>query len=257
MSGDFFQDELMLIGPRSGKSAYAYAVEGGYTGTEEEFAVKLAALMNDGIMGTIDENNNIILSGSLSGGTYTAYYELTNSDGTKSLVEIGELTLAEEEIPEPEPAAPTNFFKSAPVVTDKVYGAEDAILAGGRVNDSGEYRHDGGRECLLTNYISVQAGDEIEMTNLSFYTTLKSAMYKSDKTMIGGFLPESGDYVTDVTTNGTVQTFKIAHEDAGYVRICGTPDSGTLKDSTAGLMVHQRYDLTQVSVNVKRDGEYL
>ena len=27
---------------KDGKSAYAYAVEGGYTGTEEEFAAKLA-----------------------------------------------------------------------------------------------------------------------------------------------------------------------------------------------------------------------
>lgn len=257
MSGVFFQDELMVIAPRSGKSAYAYAVEGGYIGTEEEFAVKLASLMNDGITGILDENNNIILSGSLSGGTYTAYYELTNSDGTKSLLEIGELTLAEEEPTDPEPANPTNFFESTPVVTDKVYGAEDAILAGGRVNDDGEYRHDGGKECLLTNYIPVKAGDEIEMTNLSFYTTLNSAMYNADKTIIGGFKPDNTGYVNDVTASGTVQRFKIAHADAGYVRICGTPDSGILKDSTAGLMVHERYDLTQVIVNVKRGGEYL
>lgn len=277
-------------------------------------------LLGVAVVGVIDENGKLVLTGLLEAGTYTAYYEVENDDGTKCLVEIGELTLGGEEPAEPvtytvdfmvdgvtvatvtyeagatsieepavpakdgytgvwetydlsnggnitvnavytaieiEPADPTNFFKSTPVVTDKVYGADDVILAGGRVNDSGEYRHDGGRECLLTNYISVQAGDEVEMTNLSFYTTLKSAMYKSDKTMIGGFLPESGDYVTDVTTNGTVQRFKIAHADAGYVRICGAPDSGILKDSTAGLKVHERYDLTQVIVNVKRGGEYL
>ena len=120
MSGVFFQDELMVIAPRSGKSAYAYAVEGGYIGTEEEFGVKLASLMNDGITGILDENNNIILSGSLSGGTYTAYYELTNSDGTKSLLEIGELTLAEEEPTDPEPATYTVTFVADGVTVDAV-----------------------------------------------------------------------------------------------------------------------------------------
>ena len=44
---DYFIDELKAIGNHSkcadGKSAYAYAVEGGYTGTETEFAKKLAS----------------------------------------------------------------------------------------------------------------------------------------------------------------------------------------------------------------------
>ena len=43
---DYFIDELKAIGNHSkcadGKSAYAYAVEGGYTGTEAEFTAKLA-----------------------------------------------------------------------------------------------------------------------------------------------------------------------------------------------------------------------
>lgn len=107
MSADYFYDGLMVIGPRhaeGGKSAYAYAVEGGYTGDETAFSVKLAALLNEGITATVDtDTNRITLSGLLEDGTYTAYYEVQNDDGTKSLLEIGELTLAEEETPDPEP----------------------------------------------------------------------------------------------------------------------------------------------------------
>ena len=36
-----------LCGGAAGKSAYQYAVEGGYTGTEAEFAAKLAEEMPD------------------------------------------------------------------------------------------------------------------------------------------------------------------------------------------------------------------
>ena len=106
MSGEIFQDELMVIAPRRGKSAYDYAVEGGYSGTEEEFAVKLAALLCDGIICSVDQNNTLVICGPLEAGSYTAYYELETPDGTKSLVEIGKLTLAEEE-PEPEPTTYT------------------------------------------------------------------------------------------------------------------------------------------------------
>ena len=135
-----------------GKSAYEYAQEGGYTGTEEEFSVKLAAeipsvddtltmpgeaadaavvgrklteqseaiadyetlglgLHTDGkvyiykngvpfgngikiasggdVVGTLDENNDIVLTGSLADGTYKLKYE--NADGT--FTEIGNLVI--------------------------------------------------------------------------------------------------------------------------------------------------------------------
>ena len=44
LSADFSVEngELKVVGDMNGKSAYQYAQEGGYTGTEEEFAVKLA-----------------------------------------------------------------------------------------------------------------------------------------------------------------------------------------------------------------------
>ena len=65
-----------------GKSAYQYAVDGGFTGTEEEFAEKLAFLMASAVNGTINENNNIILTGALPNGSYTMKYKY--EDGTYS-----------------------------------------------------------------------------------------------------------------------------------------------------------------------------
>lgn len=52
----------------NGKSAYAYAKDGGYTGTEVEFSAKLAA--NGGL--TADEVSNMINNaiGSAIGGAY-------------------------------------------------------------------------------------------------------------------------------------------------------------------------------------------
>ena len=111
MSNEYQQDELTGIVSRA-LSAYAFAVRGGYKGTMEDFSRKLAALLNEGVTASVDPSTHAItLSGPLEDGTYTAYYEVQNDDGTKSLLEIGELTLGEEETtepdPEPEPAAYT------------------------------------------------------------------------------------------------------------------------------------------------------
>ena len=129
MSLDLSCDELMVMGLRpcgGGKSAYAYAVEGGYTGTEEEFGIRLAALLNEGITATVDTHTNrITLSGALTPGTYSAYYELTNSDGTKSLLEIGELTLDEET----EPTIYTvTFVADGAAVSTKTYTVENPVV---------------------------------------------------------------------------------------------------------------------------------
>lgn len=331
MNGDFFQDELMVITPYRGKSAYAYAVEGGYTGSEKEFAVKLAAMMNDGIVGTVDENNNLIMTGALAAGTYTAYYELVKADGTKSLMEIGELTLVDEtpepepepttftitwvnydatvlktetvtegEVPtytgetparaddgeytytftgwtptvvsatadatytavyeqtaiEPDPAEPTNFFKATPVVTSKNDGAQDAILAGGRVGSGNTYRDDSGPNDLLSNYIPVQNGDEIYMTNMKLsslnggfydqlYATTALAVFNRDNT---------NDVITILDTDN--KSFKITYSGATYLRICGSPLTDILVVSGA-TTVHTRYDLSQIKVNIKRNGVWL
>ena len=100
---------------QSGKTAYEYAVEGGYTGSEEEFAQKLASLMNGSMIGYVNERNEITVTGALAAGAYTVFYEM--KDGT--LVRIGELTVAEEE-PVPEPATYTVTFMADGVTVAEV-----------------------------------------------------------------------------------------------------------------------------------------
>lgn len=96
--------EASMLRGEDGKSAYAYAVEGGYTGTEAEFAAKLAAEIANGLSETakallitilrngvyiIDQSANItalenaLASGgsgdSGGGGTETVTYTITNN----------------------------------------------------------------------------------------------------------------------------------------------------------------------------------
>ncbi len=131
MSVDFFQDELMVMSPRSagsGKSAYDYAVEGGYTGTEEEFAIKLAALLNEGITATVDKSSNsITIAGDLGAGTYTAYYEMEDAEGKKSLVEIGKLELVGEDSSDTESQPVTETIPLTENMSMTVGTGEDRI----------------------------------------------------------------------------------------------------------------------------------
>ena len=123
-----------------GKSAYQYAVDGGYTGTEEEFAEKLAFLMGYSVFGYVDENNDVILSGNLADGTYTLKYEM--ADGTYS--EIGNLVVGEIV------AEPVNLF---------VIGG-DGYIINGRCSSTGADRSDS-NGYIVSNYIEVENGDTV------------------------------------------------------------------------------------------------
>ena len=85
-------------------------------------------LLGVAVVGVIDENGNLVLTGLLEDGTYTAYYEVQNDDGTKSLVEIGELTLGEEETTEPDPVTYTvTFVADGVTVAEVEYAVGDTI----------------------------------------------------------------------------------------------------------------------------------
>ena len=71
-----------------GKSAYAYAQDGGYTGTEAEFAARLAFIASGASVAYIDNNGDIVFSDLHADGSYNAYFEI---DG--ELVKIGDLTI--------------------------------------------------------------------------------------------------------------------------------------------------------------------
>lgn len=79
-----------------GKSAYAYAVEGGYTGTEEEFAAKLAAE----IPTTLPNPNALTFTGAVTGsydGSAALTVEIPSGGGSiATATKLHEITLAEE-----------------------------------------------------------------------------------------------------------------------------------------------------------------
>ena len=80
----------------TGKSAYAYAQDGGYTGTEAEFAARLAFIASGASVAYVNDNRGLVFSDLPADGSYTAYFEV---DG--KLVEIGVLTVGEEVTPDP------------------------------------------------------------------------------------------------------------------------------------------------------------
>lgn len=302
MSLDLSCDELMVMGLRpcgGGKSAYTYAVEGGYTGTEEEFGLRLAVLLNGEITATVDtDTNRITLSGALTPGTtYTAYYELTNSDGTKNLLEIGELTLDEETEPTiytvtfvadgaavstktytvenpvvEEPAIPVkegytgvwetyDLTKGGDITVNAVYTAIEVEPAEPKnfANPSDEYwwndaymssameKRDAAGY-VVTNYISVEVGDVVEITGLDFTgetAQYRSAPCKADKTLHGSYGTGALKNMTSCQTNGTFTetgaTFTHNNSAVSYWRF-----GGKLVGSANDIVIH-----------IKRNGEYL
>lgn len=79
---------LIDIPAIKGKSAYEYAVDGGFQGTETEFAEKLAFLMGYSVYGYVDADNNIVIKGNIADGSYIKY---EMEDGTT--IDIGQLVL--------------------------------------------------------------------------------------------------------------------------------------------------------------------
>ena len=271
------------------------------------------------VVGNVDSENNIVLMGNLTDGTYSVKYEmddgstvnigelvldsnvycsvtknLTNctiSNGATSVIEgesysatitandgyelssvvvtmggenvsvtggsiyiesvTGDIHITAEAT---EIVQATNFFKTTPTATTE---ATDGLVLGGRFKSDGSFRADGGGDCLLTHYINVMAGDIVEMHNLAFYdaSNIESKMYKSDKSAIGAFLSTNTAYVTNVSKTGTVQTFTVAHTDAGYIRICGRPDTSIQNGTGADVSV--KYDLSQIVIKIKRNGVWL
>lgn len=175
------------------------------------------------VIGTLDESNNILLTGNLADGTYTLKYE--NADGTYT--EIGIL-----EVGKIEPVK-TNFF---------VVGG-DGYLNPGRASSSGADRTDV-TTCLLSNYIEVQNGDIVCVdgmvingnlaSNSGFYNTSKTGVY-------GGKIESATSYVKDTSFTDNGGQFTINNANVGFIRICGAIPS----------------DLNAVKVTIQRNGEWL
>lgn len=168
------------------------------------------------VIGTLDESNNILLSGALADGTYTLKYE--NEDGTYS--EIGTLEVGAAE------AEPTNLF---------VVGGNGFIL-NGRCSSAGADRTDT-NGCIVSNYIEVANGDTVYIKNATVVTAdITSSGYSGMQLTDGstiGFFPNNTEYLTDYTVANGITQFTVNHESAASIRICLDVSFGTATTSEA------------------------
>ena len=151
------------------------------------------------VIGTLDESNNILLSGNLADGTYTLKYE--NADGTYTDVgtlEVGAIV-----------AEPTNLF---------VVGG-DGYIESGRCSSTGADRTDT-TSGFVTNYIDVAYGDTVYIKGYQTPTANNpycGVKYADGST--GGFLLETDTtLVKDFSLTNGVAQFTINAENADYVR---------------------------------------
>lgn len=155
------------------------------------------------VVGTLDESNNLLLSGNLANGTYTLKW--LNSDGTYSdagTMEVGE-------IEDPEEPESTNLF---------VIGG-DGYITDGRCSSTGEDRT-GNTGYIVTNYIDIKNGDTVYIKNatVSKGTTGHSGIKLTDGTTIGLY-PDSSEYITNYSESNGITQFTINKADADYIRI--------------------------------------
>lgn len=164
------------------------------------------------VIGTLDDSNNILLSGNLADGTYTLKYE--NTDGTYT--EIGNLVVGDIVV------EPTNLF---------VVGGDGYIL-NGRCSSTGANRTDS-NGYIVSNYIKVKNGDTLYIKNASVSdgSSAYSGIKLTDGTTVGVFPSSSSDVANYAVSNGITQ-FTINRADADYIRVCFAISSGTaLSDS--------------------------
>ena len=88
--GYWIVDGIKTVHKAVGKSAYEYAVDGGYPGTETEFATKLAYIIGQPLVGKITEDD-IRFTGTVPKGIYTVHFDMDDGDSAY----IGDLVSAQ------------------------------------------------------------------------------------------------------------------------------------------------------------------
>lgn len=207
----------------------------------EIIASVIETLGGNPIFGYVDENNNIVVQGNLTDGTYSVKYEMENG----TTVDIGELALG---------AKPKNFS----VASEWTDNARLSISSGSTSTLAGH---------STTNYIACMKGDVIQVTGLNIVGLIapnnsdssnaaKIVMYDTNKTKLVGLYSvassEAQNYGAKVAIDGDISTYtllfnnegsQIATDSARYIRIDGGLLSG--------------YTKNDVIINIKRNGEWL
>jgi hypothetical protein len=178
------------------------------------------------VVGNIDSDNNIILTGDIPDGNYAVKYKM--SDGT--LVDIGDLVKSNST------TSYTNF--ADPTSADWQPNM--------RLNSSGVLQTSTG--ALVTNYISCKKGDTIEVKGLTLDATIPEGKHASIFVYHGDVTtPSETIYTSDAThvdtygitfANG-ITKFTLWNANTTKIRLQGTPVSGeevviTVNESISG-----------------------
>ena len=199
------------------------------------------------VFGTVDENNNIILTGALAEGTYTLKYE--DADGNVTIIGTFDSSGGSGDDPV------SGYTNQIPISTDtdgSIYNGT-GYKANSRCNSSGGIADctGGTNNPFVTGFIPCKQGDVIRLKNCYMYAHgggdefkavygqdafgVRSGLYDSSKTMIaveswGNLNGYTGSNMTDKfsnytrvdTTNGydgKIYEFTIAYAGTAYIRL--------------------------------------
>lgn len=175
---------------------------------------------NAPIVGYVDSENNIVLSGALADGAYTLKY--TMEDG--SLVEIGDLNLTGDQ----------NAILTSVGLDGSTPFETNGIKYGYRLSSAGSYSQEA--DYNSTGLIKVDAGDIVYLKNSSLYSKTLSTnasrivFFTTSRTHKSYYQPwnstSSTTEITDVLsgTDGQITQFKVVNN--GYFALVGFSSSG-------------------------------
>ena len=210
--------------------------------------VELGTVVEGDVIGVVDENNNILLSGALADGDYTLKYEVVDENGNTSYTEIGTMKVGA--IPEPE--EPEKLGNLAdPTSADWLSGSRLASGYGYSKTLEG---------CEFIHYIPAKIGDVLRVKGLNLHGVIGTqhsmiGLYSSTDKTAGstgklnaylGFVVTSASDKTssegvngDVSVSGDVFTYTLVERNGeqfanysslAYIRISAPLMSGYTKD---------------------------
>lgn len=144
---------------------------------QEAIVQQVITALGTPVFGTVDANNNIILSGELPNGAYTLKYE----DAQGNVIEIGTLE------------------QGATSYTNLANPSSADWLTNKRLNSSAEVKEQSGS--YVTNYIPVKAGDVVRIRGLDirYYTSngnnASTHFYNAEKTKLFTLAPADSQTV--------------------------------------------------------------
>lgn len=197
---------------------------------QESIVQQVISALGTPVFGTVDENNNIILTGELVDGTYTLKYE--DTDG--NLTEIGTLVHG---------GGSTPTYTNLANPTSAEWQENKRMNSSGSVADASIYGNGG----AVTNFIPCKAGDVIRVKclDISHYYTNQNGetgrtttfFYSNDKsTIVAKNVPADGNgwaYENDIwtyTVGTSLTTVSGSNSDIRYARLTGIYYSGYTKN---------------------------